>query len=144
MNNDKIKQFMSNLSKGTLSGNIHWKRVTDFGDLKPESNKPIFNLLFQSEFRHLDLDASYYAIVSNGEIYLLNEVNESGRDGTITSGYRMYLHSEGSTNILHLQCNSGSIYQLINSIHVYLADQEKDLESFIDDFLSQNSSYSNQ
>lgn len=50
MNNDKIKQFMSNLSKGTLSGNIHWKRVTDFGDLKPESNKPIFNLLFQSDF----------------------------------------------------------------------------------------------
>lgn len=50
MNNDKIKQFMSNLSKGTLSGNIHWKRVTDFGDLKPESTNPFsiyyFNLNF--------------------------------------------------------------------------------------------------
>lgn len=138
MDDKKITSFIKQLSKDTLDNKIYWKRLTDYQGIKPTSNKPIFNMLFETEFRHIEFSTSYYAIVNNGEIYLLNELTISGRSGTINSGYKVYLHSEASDKVSYLSCDAALVFQLINSIHSYLASEEADAESFIDDFLSQH------
>lgn len=138
MDKDKITLFIKQLSKDTLTQKNYWRRLTDYENTHPASNKPIFNMLFQTEFRRIDFASSYYCIAGKGTIFVLLETNESGRDGTLTSGYKIYLHDENANKMSQLQCDSGTAYQLVNSIHSYLAKEEADAEAFIDDYLSQN------
>ena len=138
MDNAKIVKFIKQLSKDTLAGKLYWKRLTDYEKIASESNKPIFNMLFQSEFRRVDFSTSYYCSISNGTIFILDEINDSGRDGVLTADYRLYLYDEFQNKVFQLQCTAGTVYQLINSIHSYLANEEAGAESFIDNYLSQN------
>ncbi len=138
MDEDKITRFIKQLSKDTLSKKISWRRLTDYGNMQPDSNELISAMLFENEFHHINFFVSYYSIVANGTIYILYEINESGRDGTITDGYNIYLHDENKNKVIPLSCPISTIYQLTNSIQLFLADEESDAESFIDDYFSQS------
>ena len=138
MDKAKITQFIKQLSKDTLSGKLSWRRLTDYNNLDYSSNKSISGMLFQNEFHHIDFFASYYCPAGKGTVFVLNEINESGRDGTITSGYKIYLHDDTNDRISNLPCYAGTEYQLVNSIHSQLTKDEAAIESFIDNYLSQS------
>lgn len=138
MEKNKIDAFINKLSKDTINDKIIWSRLTNLPNVLEESNPAIFYLLDECEFRHINYQDSYYSIINNGEVYILNETNESGRDGTITSGYQMYIHQEESVNTHEVPCSQGDIYRLLNAIIANLSKRENELESFIDFYLSCN------
>ena len=138
MDEDKITKFIKQLSKDTLAKKISWRRLTNYENIRPDSNELISSMLFQNEYHHINFFSSYYSIVSNGTIYIVYEVNESGRDGTITNGYNIYLHDEDKNKLISLPCPMSTIYQLTNSIQLFLENEESDAASFIDDYFSQN------
>ncbi len=138
MDNVKINAFINKLSKETINDTVFWNHLTSLRNISEESNPAIFYLLMEDEWRHISYIDSYYAIIGDGEVYILNETNESGRDGTVVSGYQIYVHQEGSQNTYELPCSQGDIYRLLNSITNNLSKRETELESFIDSYLSDN------
>lgn len=138
MKKSKIDAFINKLSKETIDDKIYWYYLTSLQNVSEESNPAIFNLLVECEFHHINNQDSYYAIINNGEVYILNETNESGRDCTVTLGYQMYIHQEGSINTHKVPCSQSDIYRLLNAITASLSKRENELESFIDDYLSCN------
>lgn len=135
MEKSKIDAFINKLSKETIDDKIYWNCLTSLQNISEESNPAIFYLLFECEFHHINHKNSYYAIINSGEVYILNEINESGRDGTVTSGYQMYVHQEKSSNTHVIPCTQGDIYRLLNAITASLSKKENELESFIDSYL---------
>lgn len=136
MEKQKIDSFIKKLSKETLDNAIAWQYLSDFENVDPDSNQDLFFLLFQNEYRRIHYDSSYYAPVNAGIVYVIHETQESGRDGTYTSGFKMYIHYDEAENISQLSCEQSNIYQLLNSIKSYMAKKEAGLEQFIDRYLS--------
>ncbi len=138
MDDKKIVIFMKQLSKDTLAGRLSWNTLTRYNTAQLLPNHPIFNMLIQSEFRQIVFPSSYYCFIKNGIIFLLDEINELGRDGILTTSYIPYLYDEVKNTVSQLECPMGTVYQLINSIRSCLAKEESDVESFIDNYLSQS------
>lgn len=138
MGKSKIDAFINKLSKETIDDKIYWNYLTSLQNISENSNPAIFYLLVECDFHHINHQDSYYAIINNGEVYILNETNESGRDGTVTSGYQMYVHQEESINTHEVPCSQSDIYRLLNAITASLSKRENELESFIDSYLSCN------
>lgn len=136
MKKSKINDFIRKLSQETLDDKIQWNYLTNLQNVSERSNPAIFFLLFEGEWRHINHNDSYYAIINIGEVYILNENTESGRDGTSVSGYNLYVHRECSENVFNLPCTQSDIYRLLNSINSSLSKKEADIESFIDEYLS--------
>lgn len=136
MDEKKIEKFVLQLSRNTLDNKIHWQRASDYEHIEAKSNPEVYKMLFQCEFRHIDFMASYFGTITNGAVFILDETNESGRDGTVTHGYKMYIQDDTNNKIIQLPCASYILYQLINSIQVYISNEEKDAEEFIDSYLS--------
>ena len=140
MNKCKITLFINKLSEDTLKNIISCNRITNYENLQPSSNTAIFYMLFQNEYRRIDYPSSFYAFVGNGAVFVINEYSESGRDGSIISGYKIYLQDDFKNKVFPLSCPSSLIHQLLNSILSYLSVQEADAESFIDNYLAKPSS----
>lgn len=105
------------------------------GSTSPEG---IYYMLFQTEFRHIDFHSSYYSTIGRGTIYVLNEDIESGRDGTHTIGYKLYLQDDLKNAVYDLPCPKSAVYQLLNAVQSCIAKSESNAEAFIDDYLSQD------
>lgn len=132
----KGDEFIKRVSKQSLDGKIFWKRMLDYEKLRPESNHELYNVIIQSEFSQIDFATSYYAIINNAALFIVNETSISGRDGTTMSGYIVYIQDEDNDNKVYaVPCEQGSVYQLINSIESYLATKEKEVNLFIDRYL---------
>lgn len=136
MQKEKIETFIKQLSKDTINNKIEWSYLYNLKNVSQDSNPSVFFLLFEDEFRHINFDDSFYAPLPNGFIYILNETTESGRDGTVLTGYRIYLQQDEAEKISRISCEQSPIFQLINSINSYLIKEETDTENFIDDYLS--------
>lgn len=135
MEKSKIDAFINKLSKETINDKIYWNHLTNLQNISEDSNPAIFYFLFENEFHHINYSDSYYAIIGCGEVYIINETSESGRDGTITSGHQMYIHQEESINTHEVPCSQSDIYRLLNAITASLSKRENELESFIDSYL---------
>ena len=143
MNDKKIVEFIQKLSKETLANRIAWKSVCYYQNTSFDADNSLSLLFQENEFHHIDFLSSYYAVIDFGIIIVLKEENESGRDGLLTSGYRIYLHDESTGTTSNLRCADRLSYQLVNSIQVYLANAESAAESFIDKYLASNDSSDN-
>lgn len=135
MDPDVIISFVNKLSNETVRGVIKWNCLTNLETVTQESNKELFYLLFQSSCHHIDFLSSYYAILDSGTVYLVNETFESGRDGTVTSGYNLYIQSDDSSKIDKLNCLQAYLYQIVNSIQVTLPKNENTISSFVSNYL---------
>lgn len=141
MDESKVIAFIKCLSKDTANGTITWQRLNDYQNPQVEAPAEISLLLFESEYRHIDFHNSYLAIIPQGDIYVLHEDNESGRDGGIHSiGYKIYLRDETSGKIEFLPCPASAVYQLLNAVNSCINNSESLVENFIDRYLSQNRS----
>lgn len=139
INENKVASLIQKLSKDTLDGKINWQRLVDYDNLDRKSNQALSMLLFQNEFRQISpMDSFYATCVGDRDIFLINETVESGRDGTITSGYKIYLYNDQNKNVTTLSCRAAYLYQLLDSINSYLSRNEAEVESFIDNYLAQN------
>lgn len=136
MEKSKMNNFIRKLSNETINDKIQWNYLTNLQNVSENSNPAVFFFLFEGEWRHIDFNDSYYVIINVGEVYILNENIESGRDGTSVSGYNLYVHRECSENVFKLPCTQSNIYRLLNSINLSLSKKEADIESFIDEYLS--------
>lgn len=145
MTDQKIVDFIKTLSKDTLSNRISWKSACDYQNVAFDPDNSLSILFQENEFRHIDFLTSYYAVMNLGIVIVLSEENESGRDGILTSGYKIYLHDASNGVTSNLRCADSLSYQLVNSIQVYLANAESAAESFIDKYLSNDAApYSHQ
>lgn len=139
MDENKVITFIKRLSNDTVNEKITWQRLNDYQNMDATSPSEIFNMLFTTEYRHIDYHNSYFAILSLGAIFVLYEDNESGREGGIRSiGYKIYLQDESSNKVSNLPCPAHAVYQLLNAIQSCIAKSDADAENFIDAYLSQN------
>lgn len=138
MDNKKIKDFIKQLSKDTAQNKISWKRLVTYENLEFDSNKEVFRMLFQNEYRQIDYLSSYYSIIKPGTVFVINETISSGRDGSVTNNYKIYLQNSAKQSVSALPCDSVTIYQLLNAIQSSITDDKAISEAFIDDYLSGN------
>ena len=131
MDIEKTKRFLQQLSSDTIAMKINWQHAYNFEHIEYNSNPNVADIFFQTEFRCIDFENSYYAFLPSGGIYIIFETIKSGRDGT---------HTQGDTTVHELPCPQGNIYQLINSIKVYMSKKEIPLENFVDSYLNDTQS----
>ena len=131
-------KFIKSISKDTLNGKISWKRMIDLEKLSPNSNEELYMLMFQNEYHHVNLTDSFYAPITNGTLYILDETSESGRDGTIISGHSAYIQEEDTYKIFQVECPQSRIYQLLNSINAYLGKNDMEADNFINLYFQSN------
>lgn len=135
MDSTTIISFIDKLTNQTISGSILWRYLSELETVTQESNKGLYFTIFQTEYHRVDFFSSYYGIIGNGTVYLINETFESGRDGSITSGYNLYLQKEGSDNVERLHCPQGYVYQIVNAVNATIQKQDSGIDSFISDYL---------
>lgn len=109
-------KFMEKLITGTLDDTYQWCHLSDLYGTEEESNEGLYYLLFENEYRHIDYDISYYCPVVSGTIYLIYEIVESGRDGTKTKKYQLYLQKDDNKKAVKVNINPALIYQLANAV----------------------------
>lgn len=73
MGKSKIDAFINKLAKATINDKIYWNHLTNLQNIFKESNPAISYLLVECEFHHINYSDSYYAIINNGEVYILND-----------------------------------------------------------------------
>ena len=83
-------EFVNKLIKDTLAEKINWKPLADSLSIGED---PITDLLSIDEFHTVRFWESYYCKLKSGYVFLVSEINESGRDGSITEGYSLYLQT---------------------------------------------------
>lgn len=139
MDENKVLAFIKRLSNDTANEKITWQRLNDYQHMVSNAPNALTNMLFECEYRHIDYHNSYFATVLPGDIFMLYEDNESGRDAGIRSvGYKLYLCEDSGNNVSSLPCPAHAIYQLLNAVQSCIAKSESDAEKFIDTYLSQN------
>ncbi len=139
MDKSKVLAFIKRLSNETVKGNINWQRMSDYRNRVSTQPSKLDTMLFECEFRHIDFYKSYYATINPGDVFILYEDNESGREMGIKSiGYKIYLWNEHANDIANLTCPDSAIYQLLNAIESCIAKRETNAEKFIDAYLNQN------
>ena len=139
MDKSKVLAFIKRLSNETVKGNINWQRMSDYRNRVSTQPSKLDSMRLECEFRHIDFYKSYYATINPGDVFILYEDNESGREMGIKSiGYKIYLWNEHANDIANLTCPDSAIYQLLNAIESCIAKQETNAEKFIDAYLNQN------
>ncbi len=139
MDESKVLAFIKQLSNDTAREKVLWQRLNDYQNRVESHTTELSLMLAENEYRHIDYHNSYVAIVKPGDIFILYENNESGRDNGICSiGYKIYLQSDIDGKIVHLPCPSHALYQLLNAIQTSISKKEAEAESFINQYLSQN------
>lgn len=94
-------------------------------------------MLFENEYRHIDYDISYYCPVVPGTIYLVYEIVKSGRYGTKTKKYQLYLQNDDNKKAVKVNINPTLIHQLANAVKS--KDHTEELTTvFIDRFINPN------
>ena len=113
--------------------------MSDYRNRVSTQPSKLDTMLLECEFRHIDFYKSYYATINPGDVFILYEDNESGREMGIKSiGYKIYLWNEHANDIDNLTCPDSAIYQLLNAIESCIDKQETNAEKFIDAYLNQN------
>lgn len=140
MNENKVLSFIKRLSDDTVKGKVTWQRMDDYRNRIAHSpTSPLEGALLESEFRHIDFYKSYCAVISPGDVFVIYEDVESGRETGIRSiGYKIYLWNDNTKHIAQLACPASVIYQLLNAIESCIDEQETNAEAFIDAYLNQH------
>lgn len=124
-------EFVNKLIKDTLSDKLKWEYLTENMDFDGEH---ITNLLSVCEFHTVHFWESYYCNLGNGYVFLVGETNESGRDGTITEGYNLYLQISLERPLVSLMIDTVEVYRLKNAVESKI-DIAPDIVEFMQSFL---------
>lgn len=97
----------------------------------PNDNQPLFLLLFENEFHHINFDNSYSISIGDANLYLVDERIESGRDGSIFEGLSLYIQSPKNDRIVEIPCEESVLYRLNNAI----LNSQKPLPALVEKFM---------
>jgi len=126
-------KFIEKLSTDTKENKISWESLLALKDITEEKNYHLFYTLFENEWHSVNYSESFFASVDEGSIYLINESFESGKDGTITSGFNLYIQKNSSSQLIKINASRRVLYSLVNTINESVIESEK--ESFIKSYL---------
>lgn len=131
MNSNFVANFVNDLIKKTLSGQIIWGRLVQFTGAHHIS---ISNLFPQDEFHTIRVFESYYCRAGQGIIFLVSERDESGRDGEISEGYNLYIKPSSEQPISSVVFDTSELYRLKNAIELK-SDLTEDVVDFMKSFM---------
>lgn len=127
MNSNFVANFVNNLIKKTLSGDVIWNPLAQFSKLYRISLSDLFS---QDEFHTIRTYESYYCRAGQGTIFLVSERDESGRDGEISEGYNLYIKPNSEQPISSVVFDTSELYRLKNAIEL-----KSDLTEDVVDFM---------
>lgn len=127
-------KFINLLIQNTKDNNINWLPINKiFRQKNLETINPnAFYLISQCEFHTYNSHKSFYTDLAFGNIYLIYETFESGRDGTETEGYNLYIQERDENDrfldsqIQTLEYDDDILQDLSNAITEYF-DRENRL-----------------
>lgn len=128
MNTNIASEFANSLIKKTLSDEIKWFPLTD--ELKI-GGEPITDLLGMDEFHSIYFWESHYCNLNSGHVFLVSELNESGRDSKFdTEGFNLYLQTSDDESLVSVMFDTAELYRLKNAI-----DSKSDLPQATVEFM---------
>ena len=127
MNSNFVADFVNNLIKKTLSGDVIWNPLAQFSKIYRISLSDLFS---QDEFHTICTYESYYCRAGRGTIFLVSERDESGRDGEISEGYNLYIQPNSEQSISSVVFDTSELYRLKNAIEL-----KSDLTEDVVDFM---------
>ena len=124
-------EFVNKLIKDTLAEKINWKPLADSMSIGED---PITDLLSIDEFHTVHFWESYYCKLKSGYVVVVSEINESGRDGSITEGYSLYLQTLTERFLVPIMFDTVEVYRLKNAIETKV-DISPEVVEFMKSFL---------
>jgi hypothetical protein len=135
MKTDLSNKFVDSLIKKTLAGEIKWNLLPDQLKIGGEA---ITDLLGTCEFHKVYFFESYFCTLSPGHVFLVSELNESGRDSKYdTEGYNLYLQVADGDPLVSVMFDTSDLYRLQNAIVAKLDIPQKTIE-FMREFIGEN------
>ena len=132
MNANIAIEFANSLIKKTLSDEIKWQPLTDGVSI---GGVPITDLLGTCEFHTVSFFESYFCALHPGHVFLVSEINESGRDSRFdTEGFNLYIQTANGTPLVSILFDSAELYRLKNAIDSKV-DVPQDAVAFMKSFL---------
>lgn len=131
MDSNFVVEFVNNLIKKTLSGDIKWRSLETVSAI---DDTPISDCLSQDEFHTIYYYESYFCAVKQGLVFLVSEKNESGRDGSVSEGYNLYLQPRRGQPLSSVAFDISELYRLKNAIELKI-DLTEDVVDFMKSFL---------
>lgn len=121
--NNRIN-LINTLVEKTNNTQINWKSIHSLRNSKnlERQNPGAYYLIFENEYHHV-FDDSYYADIHIGNIYLLHEEFESGKDGSVSNLYNLYIQERDANNCMNKtqpilvsdkDCNLDGLIKAIN------------------------------
>lgn len=132
MNQLLAQKLINRLVGETLDGSRVWDPVYPPNDELEQTNKNMFFLLIQDEWRRIDFDRSFQLHFQEGFFFLLYETCDSGRDSTKFCGYRLYAQPTTESPITLLVSDTTDLYRLKNAI-----EEKEILPPAVNDFISE-------
>lgn len=131
MNSNFVADFVNNLIKKTLSGDIKWSSL-EYAVMI--DNIPVDNFFSLDEFHTICYYESYFCMLNQGKIFLISERNESGRDGEVSEGYNLYIQPGLRQPISSVMFDTSELYRLKNAIELK-SDLTEDVVDFMKSFM---------
>ncbi len=114
MASELIHEFVKSLIDRTLKKTLIWEQFS------PDTlfdGIPASDLLSQCEFHQIYYSESYVLQQDDGRVFLVSELNESGRDERFnTEGFALYVQPAHGQPLERVLFDDPEIYQLINAI----------------------------
>ena len=91
---DQIFNFTKTLIEKTTANEIHWQTLSSLSPVEsgfPDIVQETSDYVFTNEFRQILPHNSFYFYHQAGVVALIRIDNESGRDGTHSNEYALYL-----------------------------------------------------
>ena len=134
---EQVDDFLYAIISDTIQNLIYWKSLDE---LTPVSSE----LLELDEFNYIDSYQSYYATIQPGQLWLVYETVESGKDANTFTGYRLYIRPQNAEHdfVKRLPCDPVQIERLANAVIVQLSQSDPDIESFIEAYMNPDASHS--
>lgn len=134
MNTNIATDFANSLIRKTLSDKIKWQPLTDKVSIGGE---PITDLLGTCEFHTVSFFESHFCDLHPGHVFLVNEINESGRDSRFdTEGFNLYIQTAGGNPLVSILFDTAELYRLKNAIDSK-ANLPQDAVAFMKSFLDE-------
>lgn len=134
MSTNMANEFANSLIRKTLSDKIKWQPLTDGVNIGGE---PITDLLGACEFHTVHFFESYFCSLHPGHVFLVSEINESGRDSRFdTEGFNLYIQTADGNPLVSILFDTAELYRLKNAIDSK-ADLPQDAVAFIKSFLDE-------
>ena len=133
MNANIATEFANSLIRKTLSDEIKWQPLTDVMNVGGE---PITDLLGICEFHTVSFFESHFCALHPGHVFLVSEINESGRDSRFdTEGFNLYIQTADGNPLVSILFDTAELYRLKNAIDSK-ADLPQDAVAFMKSFLN--------